>query len=40
MFRCEKHGGGRNFFGFNCAGFGAIMPLTELPGEKWRSCTP
>jgi NAD(P)-dependent dehydrogenase (short-subunit alcohol dehydrogenase family) len=21
----------------NCAGFGAIMPLTELPGEKWRS---
>ena len=21
----------------NCAGFGAIMPLTELPGEKWRA---
>ena len=21
----------------NCAGFGAIMPLTELPAEKWRS---
>jgi NAD(P)-dependent dehydrogenase (short-subunit alcohol dehydrogenase family) len=21
----------------NCAGFGAIVPLTELPGEKWRS---
>jgi NAD(P)-dependent dehydrogenase (short-subunit alcohol dehydrogenase family) len=21
----------------NCAGFGAIMPLIELPGEKWRS---
>ena len=21
----------------NCAGFGAIMPLTELPGEKWKS---
>jgi NAD(P)-dependent dehydrogenase (short-subunit alcohol dehydrogenase family) len=21
----------------NCAGFGAIMPLTELPGEKWQS---
>jgi NAD(P)-dependent dehydrogenase (short-subunit alcohol dehydrogenase family) len=21
----------------NCAGFGALMPLTELPGEKWRS---
>ena len=21
----------------NCAGFGAIMPLTELPGEKWVS---
>ncbi len=21
----------------NCAGDGAIMPLTELPGEKWRS---
>ena len=21
----------------NCAGFGAIAPLTELPGEKWRS---
>jgi NAD(P)-dependent dehydrogenase (short-subunit alcohol dehydrogenase family) len=20
----------------NCAGFGAIMPLTELPAEKWR----
>ena len=21
----------------NCAGFGAIMPLTELPGEKWKA---
>ena len=21
----------------NCAGFGAIMPLTELPGDKWRA---
>jgi NAD(P)-dependent dehydrogenase (short-subunit alcohol dehydrogenase family) len=21
----------------NCAGFGAIMPLTELPGDKWKS---
>jgi NAD(P)-dependent dehydrogenase (short-subunit alcohol dehydrogenase family) len=21
----------------NCAGFGVIMPLTELPAEKWRS---
>jgi NAD(P)-dependent dehydrogenase (short-subunit alcohol dehydrogenase family) len=21
----------------NCAGFGAIMPLTELTGEKWRA---
>lgn len=21
----------------NCAGFGAIMPLAELPAEKWRS---
>ena len=21
----------------NCAGFGAIMPLTELPAEKWKS---
>jgi NAD(P)-dependent dehydrogenase (short-subunit alcohol dehydrogenase family) len=21
----------------NCAGFGAIMPLTELPADKWRS---
>jgi NAD(P)-dependent dehydrogenase (short-subunit alcohol dehydrogenase family) len=21
----------------NCAGFGAIMPLTELPAEKWQS---
>ena len=21
----------------NCAGFGVIMPLTELPGDKWRS---
>jgi NAD(P)-dependent dehydrogenase (short-subunit alcohol dehydrogenase family) len=21
----------------NCAGFGAIMPLTELTGDKWRS---
>ena len=21
----------------NCAGFGAIMPLIELPAEKWRS---
>jgi NAD(P)-dependent dehydrogenase (short-subunit alcohol dehydrogenase family) len=21
----------------NCAGFGAIMPLTELPGDKWQS---
>jgi NAD(P)-dependent dehydrogenase (short-subunit alcohol dehydrogenase family) len=21
----------------NCAGFGVIMPLTELPGEKWKS---
>jgi NAD(P)-dependent dehydrogenase (short-subunit alcohol dehydrogenase family) len=21
----------------NCAGFGAIMPMTELPAEKWRS---
>ena len=21
----------------NCAGFGAIMPLTDLPGEKWKS---
>jgi NAD(P)-dependent dehydrogenase (short-subunit alcohol dehydrogenase family) len=21
----------------NCAGFGAIMPITDLPGEKWNS---
>jgi NAD(P)-dependent dehydrogenase (short-subunit alcohol dehydrogenase family) len=21
----------------NCAGFGVIMPLTELPGDKWKS---
>jgi NAD(P)-dependent dehydrogenase (short-subunit alcohol dehydrogenase family) len=21
----------------NCAGFGAIMPITDLPGEKWKS---
>src|ERR1700746_994338 len=21
----------------NCAGFGVIMPLTELPGEKWKT---
>jgi NAD(P)-dependent dehydrogenase (short-subunit alcohol dehydrogenase family) len=32
----------RNAFGsldivVNCAGFGAITPLTELTGEKWKS---
>jgi NAD(P)-dependent dehydrogenase (short-subunit alcohol dehydrogenase family) len=21
----------------NCAGFGAIMPLIELPGDKWKA---
>ena len=32
----------RNTFGsldivVNCAGFGAIAPLTELSGDKWKS---